>query len=64
MQPRGPIPANAIILYAKAYGLDPDSLKRIVWATDRVLLEHWKKLDDAEKAKQKLPVKPALGGKS
>lgn len=63
VQHRGPIPALAIILYAKAYGIDPDRLKRIVWRTDRVLLEHWKGLDKAEEAKRKAEQHkpPAIG---
>ncbi len=49
--PRGPIPVNAIIDYARRYDLDPDTLKRIVWKVDQTLLEHWKGQDEAEKAK-------------
>lgn len=49
---RGPIPALKIIQYADAYGLDRDALKRIVWAVDKVLTDHWKGLDAAEKAKR------------
>jgi len=50
--PRGPIPALSIIQYADAYGLDRDCLKRIVWAVDKVLTDHWKKLDETEKLKR------------
>ena len=50
--PRGPIPALKIIQYAIAYGLNPDALKRIVWAVDRVLTDHWKGLDAADKARR------------
>lgn len=49
--PRGTIPVSAIIHYADRYGIDPDMLKRIVWKTDRVLLDHWKEQDEAQKAK-------------
>ena len=51
-QPRGPIPALAVIQYADAYGLDRDELKRIVWSVDRVLTDHWKAQDDAAQAKR------------
>lgn len=50
--PRGRISALAIVHYARAYGLDPDQLKRIVWRVDEVLLEHWENQDKAEKAKR------------
>lgn len=50
--PRGPIPVLAIIEYADAYGIDRDSLKRIVWAVDRVLLDHWKDIDKAAEARR------------
>lgn len=50
--PRGPIPALSIIQYADAYGLPRESLKRIVWAVDKVLTDHWTKLDEAEKLKR------------
>lgn len=59
--PRGPIPALAIIHYADAYGLDRDQLKRIVWAVDRVLLEHWAEQDKADEAKRKAK-QPTIGG--
>lgn len=64
--PRGPIPALAIIEYADAYGINRDSLKRIVWAVDAVLMEHWKDLDAAAEAKRKADAKrpAALGGKA
>ena len=48
VNPRGMIPIGKIIEYADRYGLDPDELKRIVWKTDRVLLEHWKGVDAAD----------------
>ncbi len=51
--PRGPIPALAVIAYADAYGLDREELKRIVYAVDRVLTDHWKSLDDAAETKRK-----------
>jgi len=51
-QPRGPIPALAVIQYADAYGLDRDELKRIIWSVDRVLTDHWNALDDAAKVKR------------
>lgn len=51
--PRGPIPIIAIVDYADRYGLDRDRLKRVVWATDRVLVEHWKAQDKAEEHKRK-----------
>jgi hypothetical protein len=63
-QPRGMIPIGSIVKYAAAYGLDPDTLKRIVWATDRILTDHWKGLDEADKAKsdQTIEYKPSLSG--
>lgn len=60
-QPRGMIPVVAIVEYATAYGLNPDTLKRIVWATDRVLTDHWKDLDAADKAKT-VEYKPTVTG--
>jgi len=51
--PRGPIPALSVIAYADAYGLDRDCLKRIVWAVDRVLTDHWKAHDEAAATKRK-----------
>lgn len=51
-QPRGPIPALAVIEYADAYGLDRDTLKRIVYKVDRVLTDHWKNQDAADKVKR------------
>jgi hypothetical protein len=35
--------------YADRRGLDPDRLKRIMWAVDGVLLEHWEGTDEAAK---------------
>jgi hypothetical protein len=61
---RATIPIGAILDYANRYGLDPDTLKRIVWKTDRVLLEHWKGVDKAEKAQSDAQArqKPAIAG--
>ena len=50
VNPRGTIPIGAILDYSHRYGLNPDTVKRIVWAVDRTLLEHWKRLDEADKA--------------
>ena len=50
--PRGTIPVTAILAYAGRYGLDPDTLKRIVWKVDKVLLDHWKGVDNAEEAER------------
>jgi hypothetical protein len=50
VNPRGMIPIGAILDYALRYQIDPDTLKRIVWKTDRILLDHWKGVDKAEKA--------------
>lgn len=62
-QQRGPIPALAIIQYARLYGIDPDRLKRIIWAVDRVLLDHWKGIDKAEETRRKAEQnqKPGIG---
>lgn len=57
---RGMIPIGAITSYARQYGLDPDTLKRIVWRVDKVLLDHWAGLDKSAAAKQK--VRASLGG--
>lgn len=57
---RGMIPIGAITSYARQYGLDPDTLKRIVWKVDSVLLEHWRGMDKTEAARNK--TKPNLGG--
>lgn len=61
---RGTIPISKIIEYADRYGIDPDELKRIVWKTDQVLLEHWKGVDAAEKAQADAQAKqkPGLAG--
>lgn len=61
---RGTIPISKIIEYADRYKIDPDTLKRIVWKTDAILLEHWKGIDKAEKAQAEAERenKPALSG--
>lgn len=67
INPRTTIPIGRIVDYADRYGLDPDTLKRIVWKTDKVLLDHWKGLDAAEKvaAQAKADQKPTSpGGRS
>jgi hypothetical protein len=61
------IPIGSIIEYADRYKLDPDTLKRVVWKTDAILLEHWKGVDkaEAEKAKAERENKAAgLGARS
>ncbi len=60
--PRGPIPALSVIAYADAYGLDRESLKRIVYAVDRVLTDHWRAQDDAAEVKRKADSKRKLLG--
>ena len=64
--PRGTIPISSIIAYADRYGLDPDTLKRIVWKVDRVLLDHWNNKDEAEKKRREAEAetKRQLGGRS
>lgn len=59
---RSTIPIGKIIEYADRYGLDPDTLKRIVWKTDQVLLAHWKGVDESEKRQAELAqaAKPAI----
>jgi len=59
--PRGPIPISAIAAYCDAYGLNLDRLKRIVWKVDKVLVDHWKSIDETEERKRKaaLAHKPA-----
>ena len=65
VNPRGMIPIGKIIEYADRYKLDPDTLKRIVWKTDGVLLEHWKGVDAALKAQAEAERKTAgSGGRS
>lgn len=63
--PRGPIPTLAIIQYADAYRLDRELLKRIVWAVDRILTDHWKAGDEAEEIRRKAEQenKASIGGK-
>ena len=61
VNPRTTIPIGKILGYADRYGLDPDTLKRIVWKTDRILLEHWKGIDQAAKS-QADAQKPAISG--
>lgn len=51
------IPVLAIVAYARAYGFNPDMLKRIVWRCDHVLLAHWKSLDEADKRRRELEAK-------
>ncbi len=64
--PRGPIPISAILDYCQAFGLNPDTLKRIVWKVDRVLLDHWKSVDESEKRQAELTraAKPAIAAGS
>jgi hypothetical protein len=64
--PRGMISIVAILAYADRYGLDPDTLKRIVWKIDAVLLEHWKNRDEADKRQREAEAeqKRQLGGRS
>lgn len=64
VNPRTTIPVSKIVAYADRYGIDPDTLKRIVWKTDQILLNHWKGIDDAEKAQAKAQQqnKPGLAG--
>ena len=62
VNPRGMIPVGKIIEYADRYRLDPDTLKRIVWKTDGVLLDHWKGLDAAQKAQAEQERKSAQSG--
>ena len=67
VNPRGMIPIGSIIEYADRYGIDPDTLKRIVWKVDGVLLEHWKGVDKAaaDRAEEERKNKAAgLGAKS
>ena len=62
---RGTIPITKIVEYADRYQIDPDTLKRIIWKTDRVLLDHWKGIDEADQAAAKAQAehkKPALSG--
>ena len=63
---RGSIPISAIIAYADRYGLDPDTLKRIVWKVDRVLIKFWTSKDEAEKRQREAEAKQKreLGGRS
>lgn len=62
--PRSSIPISAILAYADRYALDPDTLKRIVWKVDGVLLKHWKGLDEADKRQREAEAlqKRQLGG--
>lgn len=64
VNPRGMIPIGAIIEYADRYQIDPDTLKRIVWKTDGILLEHWKGVDKAAaaQAEAERENKPTLPG--
>jgi len=62
---RQTIPIVKILDYADRYGLDPDTLKRIVWKTDQVLLDHWKgvekSLTDQAEAERNKDKKPTIG---
>lgn len=60
---KGTIPIGKIIEYADRYGLDPDTLKRIVWKADQVVLEHWKGVDASNTAQAEAEAerKAALG---
>lgn len=51
--PRGPIPVTAVVEYARAYGLDPDTLKRIVWKVDQVVRGYWEAQDKAQEDERK-----------
>lgn len=64
VNPRGPIPIGAILDYAARFDLNPDTLKRIIWAADKIVLEHWKGLDKAAQAEAeaKRGQKPAISG--
>ncbi len=64
VNPRMTIPVGKIIEYADRYGLEPDTLKRIVWKTDKVLLDHWKGVDAASaiQAEVEAKQKAALPG--
>ena len=59
------IPIGKILAYAERYGLDPDTLKRIVWKADQVLLAHWKGVDKSLAAQAELAeaAKPAIVSK-
>lgn len=59
------IPIGKILAYAERYGLDPDTLKRIVWKADQVLLAHWKSVDKSLAAQAELAqsAKPAIASK-
>ena len=58
-------PVSAILDYSQAFGINPDTLKRIVWTVDRVLLDHWKGVDESDKRQRELAQasKPAVGGR-
>lgn len=62
--PRSSIPISAILTYADRYALDPDTLKRVVWKVDGVLLKYWKDLDEIEKRRREAEAlqKRQLGG--
>lgn len=59
---RQTIPIGKILAYADRYQLDPDTLKRIVWKADQVLLDHWKGVDKSLAAQAELAesTKPAI----
>ena len=63
VNPRSTIPIVKILDYADRYGLDPDTLKRIVWKTDQVLMTHWKGVDKslADQADADEDKKPTIG---
>ncbi len=60
----GTIPIGKIIEYADRYKLDPDTLKRIIWKADQVVIEHFKGVTAAEKARAEAEAerKLAIGG--
>ena len=53
VHPRGRIPIGAIASYAREAGVEVDTLKRIVWKVDEILLEHWAGQDKAARQQQK-----------
>lgn len=57
---------SAILTYCQTYSLNPDTVKRIVWAVDKVLLAHWKSADESEKRRREFleanKPRPAIGG--
>lgn len=61
--PRGTIPVSSILRYCEHYGLEADTVKRFVWAIDRVVLSYWASQDEAAKKQAETQSEPPTIGR-